>query len=101
MARLPPKQWEKIRKTWEEDSRTGYQWLVTELKLPVTRKAVEERAKKQQWAKKCYVPRGIKAKEFPASPSLSPIEVDFLPAKQEGPHCTKKSMQNKHINYVC
>jgi len=51
--KLTPEQWSDARRTWEQDDREGYTWLVKELALPVSVQAVRKQAQnsKQPWAK--------------------------------------------------
>jgi transcriptional regulator with XRE-family HTH domain len=51
MARLTKEQWAEIRTTWESDPREGFDWLVAELSLDVSRQAVSKTAKAQGWVK--------------------------------------------------
>lgn len=51
MARLTKTQWEEARAKWELDPREGFDWLVAELKLDVSRQAVSKAAKAQGWGK--------------------------------------------------
>ncbi|SEN75278.1 hypothetical protein [Nitrosomonas marina] len=50
--KLTPEQWAEVRKTWENDSRDGFAWLVKELDLPVSRPAVRKVALTENWTKK-------------------------------------------------
>lgn len=52
MARLTQEQWTHARQIWEADPREGYQWLINQLGLPVSKVAVLKRAQKEFWAKK-------------------------------------------------
>lgn len=56
---LTDKQWAKVRKTWEEDSRTGFKWLIDELKLEIPRKTIDNHARRHQWTKRPYVPQKV------------------------------------------
>lgn len=56
---LTDKQWAKVRKTWEEDSRTGFKWLVEELKLSISPNTILKRSSRQGWAKKPYVTKNV------------------------------------------
>lgn len=52
--KLTPEQWKKARDRWESDPREGFEWLIKELKLPVTRPAIGQHARKSEppWQKK-------------------------------------------------
>lgn len=51
MAKLTKPQWAAARTKWEAVPREGFDWLVAELKLDVSRQAVSKTAKAQGWAK--------------------------------------------------
>lgn len=70
--KLNPAQWEKARATWENDPRDGFEWLIRELKLPVTRPAIGQHAKKAvpPWAKKTGGKEGGESSDsFPGKPA--------------------------------
>jgi len=50
-AKLTPEQWQECKNRWEGDPREGYQWLITELSLPVSIEAVRKRAAAEIWKK--------------------------------------------------
>ncbi len=52
MAKLTNEQWADVRAAWESDPREGFQWLVEELGLAVSRPAVSRRAENERWAKR-------------------------------------------------
>jgi hypothetical protein len=56
MAKLTKTQWAEARTKWESDPREGFDWLVAELKLDVSRQAVSKTAKAQEWTKKVAQP---------------------------------------------
>jgi hypothetical protein len=49
--KLTPLEWADVRSRWEADSREGYQWLVSEMNLPVSVQAVRKIAGKELWRK--------------------------------------------------
>ena len=49
--RLTKEEWARIRQTWELDSRRSFPWLISELNLSVTAKAIRLRAQKEGWAR--------------------------------------------------
>jgi len=49
--KLTPEQWFAVRARWEDDPRTGYQWITVEMELPVSKEAVRQRAVADGWAK--------------------------------------------------
>jgi hypothetical protein len=51
MARITKNKWLEIRNRWEKDPREGFDWLVAELNLDVSRQAVSKTAKAQSWVK--------------------------------------------------
>ena len=51
-AKLTPEQWQECKNRWENDPRTGSQWLVVEMQLPVTKDAISHRIEREGWAKK-------------------------------------------------
>ena len=51
MAQLEPKEWTRIRETWENDEREGFNWIVEELNVSVSRQAIAKRAKAEKWKK--------------------------------------------------
>jgi hypothetical protein len=56
--RLTPEEWAKVRETWENDPRDGFEWLIRELGLPVSPQAVRKRSRspEQPWIK--ALPKG-------------------------------------------
>lgn len=48
---MSPQQWAEIRESWEKDPRDGYQWLVDDLELPVSKAAIRKRAIAEGWTK--------------------------------------------------
>ncbi len=50
--KLTPEQWAEVKKTWENDSRDGYAWLIKELDSPVSGPAVRKVAILEKWTKK-------------------------------------------------
>lgn len=50
-AKLSPGKINRLRQQWENDSRKGFQWLVNEQKLNVTRKALQFIANRDGWKK--------------------------------------------------
>lgn len=51
MSRLTKDQWLVVKNKWEVDQREGFDWLVAELNLDVSRQAVSKAAKAQSWCK--------------------------------------------------
>ena len=51
MAKLTTEQWAEVRGIWERDLREGFQWLVDELGLIVSRPAISRRAENERWRK--------------------------------------------------
>jgi len=49
MAKLSKEQWQSARRTWESDSRAGFDWLAK--KIGVSRPTLSIRATKEGWAK--------------------------------------------------
>ncbi len=49
--KLTPKQWAEVRKTWEQDSRKGFPWLVKEMCLDVSAEAIRQKSKAEGWKK--------------------------------------------------
>lgn len=52
IAKLSSAEWADIRAVWENDPREGHAWLVTQLDVTVTSKAILMRAKREGWTKK-------------------------------------------------
>jgi hypothetical protein len=50
-ARLSAEEWQTVRNRWEKDPRDGYSWLVNELDLVVSIQSVQQKAKRDGWAK--------------------------------------------------
>lgn len=72
--RLTKEEWARIRQTWELDSRRSFPWLISELNLSVTAKAIRLRAQKEGWSK-----RRKKGLQAVISPPAEPKE----PKKEE------------------
>lgn len=51
-AKLTEEVWANVRSRWESDPRKGYDWLVIDMGLPVTRSAVRNKAIRERWCKK-------------------------------------------------
>lgn len=49
--KLTADEWANARTVWEADTRKGFDWLVLELKLGISRQAVSKAAKAQGWFK--------------------------------------------------
>lgn len=49
--RLSADEWQEVRTRWENDPREGYEWIIQELNLTITRQALHKRAQKEGWAK--------------------------------------------------
>jgi len=49
--KLTTEEWNKVRITWENDSRKSLAWLKSELDLPVSNEAVRLKAKSEGWKK--------------------------------------------------
>ena len=51
--KLSPEQWAEVRRRWEGDPRPGFEWIIKEMGLPVTRPAVRQHAEKSDppWVK--------------------------------------------------
>ncbi len=52
MPRLSKEEWQAARERWESYDDDGFDWLVTDLKLGVSRQAVSKQAKEKGWKKK-------------------------------------------------
>lgn len=50
-------EWNNIQTVWEKDHRTGFDWLINELRLSVSRQAISVRAKRKGWTKKVAEPK--------------------------------------------
>lgn len=80
--RMTREEWGEVRKRWELDPRDGYLWIVREMNLPVTDKAVLGRAKKEGWSKRASLASIVEAAQRkadakkvtrPAARKLTPV----------------------------
>ena len=95
MARLAPKDWQKIREVWETTDKKGFGWLSAATGLKVSRQAVEKRAKAEAWAKSEALKVAPKVAETP--------KVAQKVAKKAQPKvqlATKSATENPDISEV-
>ena len=89
MARLDKEQWAIIRERWESDPRTGYAWVIAELGLTVTSKAVELRVKNEGWLKSGKSVSGTETEEAGEEVKL-PVKLPEEVGEEVGEEVTSK-----------
>jgi len=78
---MTAKEWGDVRARWESDPRDGYLWLVREMNLSVTDKAVLRKAKRECWSKKASLKSIVDAAQRkadakvtrPAARNITPV----------------------------